>query len=332
MQSTVLNALSLKIGWALQWRKGVAAFDRKSGRSRLGGPLKLHLQTIDVCNGRCIVCPYPSKAASKTSRNTMSDTLLEEVCRQFSRPGTMDSCLLMLQNEPFLDSRFAERVSTIKRRLGTRTTVCAVTNGTAVTEKNATALRDAGLDHIYVSVDSVSERTFHKIRPGHDLRRVEQGAKILLRTFDRGRVTVKLLQQRDNAGEERAFERYWKSRGARVKFSKLTNRAGELGGFDGLRTGKPDLLRRAIAPWLNRLIPCCPLPFSAACVLWDGRTILCCHDWGPKETFGRVGTAPLADLWNGAAINHHRRLLIEKRADESSVCRDCSLAGAFWGA
>ena len=261
----------------------------------------------------------------------MPDDLFQETLRQFSRPGTVETCLLMLQNEPFLDPRFAARVRTARQILGARTSICSVTNGTAVTEKNAAALRDAGLDHVHVSVDSSSEETFRKMRPGHDLRRVQEGAKTLLRTFGSGRVTVKFLQQSDNAGEEEAFERYWKARGARVKFGKLTNRAGELDGFAHLRTGRPDLLRRTLAPWMNRLMPCCPLPFTASCVLWDGRAILCCHDWGPKEAIGHVGVQGAEDIWNGPAINRHRRLLLEGRAADSPVCRACSLAGAFWG-
>ena len=331
MRTTVLNALSLKVSWALQWRRGLAAFDRKSGRSRLAGPLNLQIQTIDLCNGFCVACPYPAKAALKKSRNVMPDDLFQETLRQFSRLGTVEKCVLMLQNEPFLDPRFPECVRTAKQILGTRTSVYSVTNGTAVTEKNAAALRDAGLDHIHVSIDSASEETFQKMRPGHDLRRVQAGAKTLLRTFGSGRVTVKFLQQSDNAGEEEAFERYWRARGAKVKFGKLTNRAGELDGFANLRTGTPDLLRRALAPWMNRLIPCCPLPFTASCVLWDGRAILCCHDWGPKEAIGHLGMQSAEDIWNGPAINRHRRLLLEGRAKESPVCRDCSLAGAFWG-
>jgi MoaA/NifB/PqqE/SkfB family radical SAM enzyme len=332
MRTTVLNALSLKIGWARQWRRGLAAFDRKSGRSRLGGPLKLHIQTVDVCNGLCVACPYPAKAASRQTRNMMPGDLFQETLRQFSRLGSVETCLLMLQNEPFLDPRFTERVRTARQILGARTFICSVTNGTAVTEKNAAALRDAGLDHIHVSVDASSEETFQKIRPGHDFGRVQEGAKTLLRAFGSGRVTVKFLQQCANAGEEEAFERDWKARGASVKFSKLTNRAGELDGFANLRTSRPDPLRRAIAPWMNRLIPCCPLPFTASCVLWDGRAILCCHDWGPRETIGHVGGRGAEDIWNGPAINRHRRLLLEGRAAESPVCRECSLAGAFWGA
>ena len=115
MRTTVLNALAVKLGWALQWRRGLAAFDRKGGHSRLRGPLKLHIQTVDICNGFCVACPYPAKAASKTSRNVMSDDLFQETLRQFSQPGTVETCLLMLQNEPFLDPQFPERVRTLGR-------------------------------------------------------------------------------------------------------------------------------------------------------------------------------------------------------------------------
>ncbi|MBE0618680.1 MAG: radical SAM protein [Proteobacteria bacterium] len=325
----IFNALSVKLRWVAEWRGALQAYDRRAGRSRLPGPRKLHLQTVDRCNGACVSCPYPAKERSGPSRR-MSEDLFDDLLQQYARAGTVRSCLLMLQNEPFLDPGLAERIRVAKKLLGPRAVVQTVTNGTILPDGWAATLKEAGLDQIHVSIDAATEETVRRLRPGHDFGQVRANARTLLRTFGSG-VTVKFLPQRANQGEEKAFLRYWKGLGAKVKFGKLTNRAGALGDFASLRSRRPDLARRVLSPALRRLVPCCPLPFTAACVLWDGRAILCCHDWGPADVIGDLSRERAQDVWNGSRVGRHRTLLLEGRSGQSGVCRDCSLAPVFLG-
>lgn len=326
----VLNALRVKLGWAAQWRRALRAWDPASGRSRLPGPLKLHLQTVNRCNAACLACPYPA-AAGRSAPHRMPDDLFREVVGGYGRLGTVESCVLMLQNEPFLDPALPARVRTARELLGPRAVLHTVTNGTILPPDGGAALRRAGLDQLHVSLDAATPETFARLRPGHDFHQVRAHAEAFVRAFPRGRVTVKFLQQRENQGEEKAFLRYWRARGARVKLGKLTNRAGAVANFAALRPDRPDPVRRLLAPLLRRLIPCCPLPFTAACVLSDGRAILCCHDWGPAQVLGDLAREAPVEVWNGPAVRRHRTLLWSHRAAESSVCRGCSLAWEFFG-
>ena len=54
------NDLSHKLTQAIRWMKSVRSWDLYSNRSCLPGPPIIHIQTTDLCNGACIMCPYSS--------------------------------------------------------------------------------------------------------------------------------------------------------------------------------------------------------------------------------------------------------------------------------
>jgi len=277
------------------------------------------------------MCPY-SREARSGPKNVMSETLFKEIICQHSRMDSLRGVLIMLQNEPTLDPDFIDRIRIAKAMLGKSVEVFTVTNGSLLNRDYATALQDAGLDRIIVSIDAATKETYSRVRPGTSFEEVRKNTEDLIRIFPKGRVAVNFLRQRDNQGEMKAFVRYWSDRGAQVRFGNLTNRAGQLDAFKNLLpSSQRNALQKAIAPFFRRLIPCCPLPFETGCVLWDGRVTLCCHDWRPTEVMGDLSHEEALNVWNSERVNHHRRLLLSGRAEESTICRNCSLARHFRG-
>lgn len=308
---------------------GLRSYDPHARRTRLRGPQTVQIQTIDRCNATCTMCPY-SSAGKTSSANVMDDGLYRRILNELRLAGTVKTFLLMLQNEPLLDRGFADRVRLARESLGRSVRVCTVTNGAPLTPTVIDTLAASEVDNVSVSIDAVSEDTFNKIRHGLNFRRVMENTLSLLQRLGPGRVSVKFLRQRENEGEEKAFAGYWGRRGVRVIFTEPTNRAGSLESYQRIRKRRPDSWKRLVYPTLNRLFPACPLPFSSMCVLWDGRVITCCNDWGPRDTVGDLSTQTLEQVWDGERINHHRHLLWTRRAKESLVCSDCSLSERFW--
>jgi len=107
------------------------------------------------------------------------------------------------------------------------------------------------------------------------------------------------------------------------------NRAAWLDSYERIKKRHLDLWQKLLHPVLNRRIPACPLPFGSLNVLSDGRAILCCNDWGPRDTVGDLSSQTIQQVWNGEKFNHYRHLLWIRRAAESLVCAGCSLSDSF---
>jgi len=300
------------------------SYDPVRGKSRLPGPLTVQVQTVDQCNGSCIMCPYGASGRSGPP-NTMDERLYVRLLEQARRAGTTRRLALMLQNEPLLDESLAKRARQAKAILGPRCHVSTVTNGSLLTSDRADELAASGMDAIEVSVDAYRLETFERIRPGLDFETVVRNTQALLARPRRPSVAVRFLRQRDNAVEETQFVRYWKSHGGEVHLMMLSNRAGDVHAYDSIRMPNPRTPSGHLRAMLGRFVPRCLSPFAAVTVLWDGRVLLCCHDWRPRDIVGDLTQQSLADVWNGEAMNHYRRLLWTWRTEESRVCRDCSV-------
>lgn len=325
----LVNDLARKLRSTALWMKDVRSYDPQARRTRLRGPTVVQIQTIDRCNAACIMCPYSSSIKTAPA-NLMDDGLYRHILDEFRRPDTVKSVILMLQNEPLLDRKLPDRVRLARELFGRRVRIVTVTNGTPLTTAMTGDLVASGIDRVTVSIDAIREDTYARIRPGLDFQRVVGNTLSLIGRLGPRRVCVKFLRQRENEGEESAFAGYWRRHGVSVIFSEPTNRAGWLESYERVRKRRPDAWKKLVYPALNRLVPACPLPFTSATVLWDGRVITCCHDWGPRDTVGDLSRQTLKEAWDGEKINHYRHLLWTHRAGESLVCANCSLSDRYW--
>jgi len=290
----------------------------------------LLLQTVDRCNGRCIMCPYSSLGKTGPP-NLMEDRLYLHILHQARRAGTLRSVVLMLQNEPLLDCRLGKRVRMAREALGNRVRIGLVTNGSLLTEQRVEELIDNGVERIEVSLDAYDERTYGAIRQGLDFAQVVENIRKLLQHPRRPDVTVRFLRLQRNKAEERDFVRYWRPQGARVYIMHPSNRAGALEGFERLAPLVEPALSTRIRAAFGRFLPCCMLPFASLSVFWDGRVPLCCQDWGPKDIIGDLSRQSLHAVWQGEPMRHYRHLLCAHRTEESTVCRDCSVVSGQGG-
>jgi MoaA/NifB/PqqE/SkfB family radical SAM enzyme len=270
------------------------------------------------------MCPYTALAHSGPA-NRMSENLYRHVLRELARVAGTRLITPMLMNEPLLDPGLPARVRQAREILGRDVLVTLVTNALLLTESRAAELFRAGLDSMEVSVDALTEETYRSIRPGLDFATVVRNTQAAARLAGRGRLAVRLVRQCANEHEIAGFRRFWRSRGVRVRFHAMVNRAGALEGFAAMRARR----RRRAGPLggrlAGRLVPCCLAPFTRMAVLWDGRALVCCNDWRQEAVVGDLSRQKIEEVWNGEAMNHYRHVLWQWRPDRSPLCADCSL-------
>ncbi|MBN2373186.1 radical SAM protein [bacterium] len=318
---------------------GLYAFDHLNCRSLKQGPSKVQLQTIDRCNGSCLMCPYSSELKSGPP-NYMEDSLYKKIIKSLQDAGTLRQIVLMLQNEPLLDIKLIQRIHYAREVLGKKVKIGIVTNGTLLNPRHIHDLVYSGINSIDISIDAFSEKTYNIIRPGLDFFKVVQNTQAILENKKRVNIVVRFLKQRANTGEEKQFRHYWESKGAKVFIFAPVNRAGGLKNFDQIKNNAhrsnifylKKKLKKAIRNLCLQvaarsfIATPCLLPFNNINILWNGKVILCCHDWEPVDIIGDLSKQSLQDVWNSDSMNKYRYLLWSNRIKESPVCKNCSLA------
>jgi radical SAM protein with 4Fe4S-binding SPASM domain len=316
-------------------RRANRAYSRDLDMAALPFPKVIQLQTINACQAACKMCPYPA-FKDVFARGRMDDALFDKVIDEIAQHSEVETFVPMLQNEPFLDKHIFEKIARFKRRTAGRVSVELVTNGALLTDEHITRLRDAELDVLDISLDALSREVYEKIRIGLDYDEVLAGVeRVIAADLPGTSVFVRLVRQRDNAHEVRAFAGRWRKRGVPVFIYDVTNRTGAVDQFDqairvppssGMTSLVEGAKRRASRAWLGH----CPIPFASASILHNGDVLMCTHDWARAEVLGNLRDNTLSELWNGNRMREIRALISERKYEEVPACRACSLWRDGW--
>lgn len=141
---------------------------------------RLYIEPTAACNLNCVTC------IRKTWTETMGFMKREEFDKLLSdikEIKTLDSVMFGGFGEPTHHPDIYHMIRSISD-LGIRTEI--TTNGTKLTRENIRKLMDAGLDNIWVSVDSMDMDRFNEIREGADFSEVFENLMTLKR-MNRGK-------------------------------------------------------------------------------------------------------------------------------------------------
>ncbi len=134
---------------------------------KLGRPLReLRLSVLDRCNLRCTYC-MPEESLNGRGiflrpHYLLSDGEIELLVRVFARLGVRK--LRLTGGEPMLRPGFVELVSRLSRVEGIQD--LAMTSNAILLPRQAVALKQAGLQRITVSLDSLDDTIFRQMAGG----------------------------------------------------------------------------------------------------------------------------------------------------------------------
>jgi radical SAM protein with 4Fe4S-binding SPASM domain len=174
---------------------------------------------------------------------------------------------------------------------------CSV-NPILLTKDMSERLIDSGLDRIYVSLDSVDDESYKKIRgtsANYDkaVANIKYLAGLKVKKNKKNpRVTIGLIYMKSTKGNVEDFKRRWQISGIDEVCIKP---------FTGF--GLKPLLAYAEDSTLKRIKDKCAypcfLPWRSITVLWDGRVVPCCYDYDGKYVIGDLNKQSLNEVWNG---------------------------------
>lgn len=293
--------------------------------ARFPFPQIVNLVLTNLCNLKCVMCPYhsphyPDQSGYFAAKRYMSVEVFERVAREAGRHGA--SLKLGQLEEVFVHPELVPWIARA-RELGVPE-VHVTTNGTLLNQQRADALVQAGVTRVYVSLDAATAETYQKIR-GWNFEKVVRHTRGLLDARDRLnpdlRVYTTMILQGDAVAERDAFVAQWREYGADgVVVYQLSEHHG----------GDNTIVGQYFEPTPPTARHACSSVFEECYVYPEGEVSMCCTTMilVPQTgliSLGNVLERPLADVWLGAGYSDLRRRLLRNEVADLPACRDCQI-------
>lgn len=294
--------------------------ERPQERNAGAFPLHLDIETTNLCNLRCVMCPRTKYLArqdwkwSPQGLGLMDFDAYKNLIDQGAAGGAYSVKLNML-GEPLLHPRVTDQVAYAHQQ---GLFVMINTNAMRLDEKMSTGLLEAGLDDVFFSLDAPDKATFEKIRPGA---RFETVLENIRRFIDiKNRLGKRHVQTRASMVTDVLVPT---SAAEKEAYGKLVGSLGvEEVGFGPEDDHLTDHTTENMA-LKNGFV--CDQIYQRTFITWDGVIVPCCGHWEREYPIGRIQEVTIAAAWRSEAYRRLRQAHEAGRFQSISICRRCSV-------
>ena len=266
---------------------------------------KVYTESTNDCNADCVMC----ERKRMTRRVGIMDyDLFKKIAAQSAALGIQQ---MRFHNfgEALMDPLLDQKIQYAKS-IGIPSTAM-YTNGSLLHAEHQEKLISSHLDHLFISMDGATPKTYEKIRRNLNYEQVNQNIRefISLRNSkgsQRPLVELSMLPMASNANEIEAFKQNWQSIVDGVNISKLHDFAGQSKKNKSINKNE-------------KKIPCYML-WRSLFILWNGDVTICCMDFDGKIIVGNVNDTDLLDIWTSKRFNRLRLLHLKNKL---SLCKNC---------
>jgi radical SAM protein with 4Fe4S-binding SPASM domain len=281
-------------------------------------PLHVDYELKFACNLRCPMClwglPEPLRRHAGQSDAELSAAVAAELIDEGLERGQASIGFGGLW-EPLTSPDLAELVAYGRGR--GLVEAMFNTNGLLLGGAVSRALIKAGLTRLMISLDAVEESTYALMRPGSDLRRVEENIRefLALRREAGRRLPVVRLSFCLTSLNEGEFDRFVERWAGVVDFFSLQC-------YGRYSSDAPSLFpARGVD---DKPSGRCAQPRKRLLIRHNGQALPCCDLSGLDLAVGEIGRGSLAEIWAGEPLRTLRAQL-EGRSDSAppESCRRC---------
>lgn len=304
----------------------------KVSKRHKGLPFALSIEPTTACNLSCPACPSGLKSFSRPTGKidlAFHETIIASLKKSVFYIN------YYFQGEPFLHPQFLSLIKTAKAaNIYTATS----TNGHFISDKNALAIVDSGLDRLIISIDGLTQETYASYRVDGELKKVISATKSLIEAKkQRGSATPYLIFQllvlKTNEDQIDALNDLAKTLGVNeVRFKTAQFYAYENGNElmpsnekYSRYIKKRDGSYRVKYYGGNH----CWRMWSSSVITWDGKVVPCCFDKDAQHALGELKTEGFDAIWNGATYQQFRTAVLTNRND-IDICTNCSEGAKVW--
>lgn len=287
-------------------------------------PRVLRIEPASLCNLACSHCPT---GTVDMDRGVMCNVVFERVLAEIDRNKDYIKVIVLYHGgEPFLNPNFYKMVAQIKS-INNNFFIKTVSNGMALTKKNAENILSSGIDSIEFSLDGESSEESQYVR-------VKSNTEITIKNI---KWLLSLKKSRDVAKPDIYI--------ATTQFLRDKNMAellgepavpawlaqlfdGEISGYKSTyaikwpymgNSGKFDFAKPVGGSDSDE----CDQIINTLTVRADGSVVPCCYDLTSKLVMGNIIKESLADIWNGQQYLMLRQSI--KSKNYISICATCAV-------
>ena len=283
-------------------------------RVELDFPIHLDIETTNVCNLSCPMCPRTVlvKRGEFDEVGMMTREQYASIIDQGVAHG-LKSIKLNYLGEPLIHKDVAWQIKYAKDK-GV-IDVMMNSNATALTDKVAKAILEAGIDNLFVSFDAISPDLYEQQRVGTTIGRVIDNVynfvKLRNKKFPNVQVRVSMVMYKNDPLWAEQFE------GMKFMWKRLVDAVG----FGFYTERDPD--ERGEFPEVPGFW--CAQPYQRMFLKYNGNVTVCCVDDKDEMIVGNWHKESLRDVWHGAKYKEIRRLHASGDYYKLDLCRKCYL-------
>lgn len=275
-------------------------------------PSIIEIQFHNMCNSNCIICPYKSK---HYTYDQMTDANFNNFLNQL-KDKNIKRIIPYLNNEPFLDKSFVEKVKRIKQTLPTAEIEIS-TNVVFFEKEDMIKLRDIGIDDLRLSVFGFNKKTYNRLMPTSNYDIVFSKLPLISKIFANSNTKVSIIMIDTGNIEE-------------VEFENMNNLANKFN-FEFCRWGFLDRsknVENASNHYYFDFINGCEQnrPTERMHILCNGDVIFCCQDWSHNYICGNIFETSIKEVWNNSIYNKLRNDLFLGTGTAPELCKNCKLS------
>jgi len=300
-------------------RKNISLSLRKIYKKQLKFPFMILIEVTNDCMLDCIMCPH-----SKIKEDTgyMHFDLFKKIIDECSHHYSLGYLVFSGMGEPLLHPKLLE-MSRYAKSIGIPN-IRLVTNAILLTkEKTLEIFDNAEFDEIVISLDATTEKTYRKIKSSPNFQIAQENIVYFLNQKKKKRLWKPFIRLHILKMKETVFE-------ISDFLNKWTNLLG-IGDYILIKdvhtfAGQVEDRRLEEQIYNGERLPCRQL-WEFLYISWNGDIMPCCMDIFKKMKIGNVYKHSLKESFNSNFIKKIRRIHLEGRYEEISLCKDC---GNWW--
>lgn len=270
------------------------------------------LETISVCNSRCLMCPI-EKIMDSRKVKYMDEQIFTKVINECAEHGS--GVTLANFGEPLLDPKIIDRIKYIKRQ---GLYVSIITNGSLMDFEMSNKLINSGIDLVAVSIDSIDKDVYESIRVGLKYDNVVNNITQLIKLRNSmnksiPQVVLNYIDMSVNQGETSEFVKHWRNI---VDYIMITTNS------DRGRESTTDYGNISRNIFYKKRSPCYYL-WKMVTVLPNGNVLPCCYDVYGELVLGNVKDNSVYEIYHGKIANEIRQIHLNGDLNSLKICKNC---------
>jgi radical SAM protein with 4Fe4S-binding SPASM domain len=299
------------------------------------GPTKITVESGNVCNLRCPLCPT-GQGENTATKGMLPYETFEKILAQLGR----DLITIRLYNwgEPLLNKKLIEMCELAYEK---RVSIKISSHLNDLTEDLAEGLLRARVKKLYISMDGATPESYALYRRGGDFETVKKNIRMLVaKKRELGAHFTRIIWLfhvfSHNEHEVEIARELAKDLGVKLQLNVARTDMGK----EIFETASTALERDG--HWLPKSDeycaydreeetaqrePMCHLPWQDTAINWDGKVMACCSVYSEQHAYGDIHETDFKDVWNGKGYTEARREILGRSPTDDTICKTCKKNG-----